>query len=155
MVDVEAPHAPVVAPGIQVPDVQTLGQGQPRAEILGVPHLDVEHVSRSALGQHAGLTGRVLEHGGPADLVVEQLLVVLVSHLLQPRQLHLRLRVEGVLAEVDVVKVGVHVEAGGAKVKRARDVGYDALPPAPHIAQPHPHVPVPGPVRASGSRRPG
>ena len=37
---VETPHASVETSGVQVPDPETLGQGQPGGEVLGVLHLD-------------------------------------------------------------------------------------------------------------------
>jgi hypothetical protein len=52
-------------------------------------------------------------------------------------------RVERVLLEVNVLKVGVHVEARAAKVIGARDVGHDALSAGADLIQAHPHVPVP------------
>ena len=37
---VETPHASVETSGVQVPDAEALGQGQPGGEVLGVLHLD-------------------------------------------------------------------------------------------------------------------
>ncbi len=51
--------------------------------------------------------------------------------------------IEVVLIEVDVLEVGVHVDAGGSEVVGARDVGDHALPALPNLVQAHPHVPVP------------
>ena len=46
---VETPHASVETSGVQVPDPETLGQGQPGGEVLGVLHLD-EQQPRPAFG---------------------------------------------------------------------------------------------------------
>ena len=50
---------------------------------------------------------------------------------------------DGMLFEVEVLKVGVHVEPLGAKVESATDVGNNALPIFAYKVCSHPHVPVP------------
>ena len=51
--------------------------------------------------------------------------------------------VEGSLAEINVLKVRVHVEAGRSEVVGPRYVRYDAFTITPDVGLPHPHVPVP------------
>ena len=46
------------APGVQVPDVQTLGQLEPGFKVLGVAHLDEEDVGLDA-GVHVDAEVRV------------------------------------------------------------------------------------------------
>ena len=52
--------------------------------------------------------------------------------------------VEGSLLEVNIMKVGVHVETGGPEVVGPGDVRNETFPASPDLRQPHPHVPVPG-----------
>uniref|UniRef100_A0A6B0UDV3 Putative secreted protein n=1 Tax=Ixodes ricinus TaxID=34613 RepID=A0A6B0UDV3_IXORI len=74
---------------------------------------------------------------------MHNLLVVVLLDAVNLLHLHVGLSVEGVLLEVDVLEVGVHVESGRPKVVRPRDVWNDALPALAHVWQAHPHVPVP------------
>lgn len=50
---------------------------------------------------------------------------------------------QGVLLEIDFLKVGVHVETLGAKVVRPADVRDDTFSVFAYSIVPHPHVPVP------------
>ena len=45
LVIVKSPQSPVITPGIQIPDTETLGQGQPGGEVLGVTHRDEQDVA--------------------------------------------------------------------------------------------------------------
>ena len=51
--------------------------------------------------------------------------------------------VDGVLLEVALVEVRIHVQPGGSKVEGARDVWDDALPTFTNAVCSHPHIPVP------------
>lgn len=54
-----------------------------------------------------------------------------------------RLSVESMLLEVDILKVGIYVLTGSSEVIRTRHIRDDALPVLPHVGQTHPHIPVP------------
>ena len=50
LVIVESPQASVISSRVQVPHSETLGQGQPAGEVLGVSHRDEEDVAGAFLG---------------------------------------------------------------------------------------------------------
>ena len=52
-------------------------------------------------------------------------------------------RVERMLLEIDVLKVGVHIQPGRAEVVRSRYIWDDTFTPFADLIQSHPHVPVP------------
>ena len=58
-------------------------------------------------------------------------------------KLDIPFRVDGVLLEVDVLEVRVHVEAGRSEVVGPGDVRHEALAAFPDVLEPHPHVPIP------------
>ena len=76
---VKSPKALVIAPCIQVPDMQTLGQGQPGGEVLGVLHGDEQDVGfGSSLGEEFKITGRHVRVGediGLTQFILQQLLI--------------------------------------------------------------------------------
>ena len=144
--------------GVQVPDPETLGQSQPGGEVLGVLHLDKQQpclafgarIEVLRAGRHCVVP--FVQDLSSSHLLLQAVLILLLLHAVHVGQLHVPLGVEGVLGEVDVVEVGVHVEPRGAKVVGSGDVWHDALPSPPDLLQPHPHVPVPGFLRAWPSR---
>ena len=54
-IEKETPHRVVIASGIEVPDLETLGNVKPRGKITIVGHLDVEHVGRVGRGNGGGV----------------------------------------------------------------------------------------------------
>ena len=77
---VHSPHPLVEAPGVQVPDVKTLGQAEPAGEVFGVVHLDEEDIGPVLVASRREIVltaGRLLvtQHSGATQLRPQQLLV--------------------------------------------------------------------------------
>ena len=75
-----SPHPLVEAPGVQVPDVKTLGQAEPAGEVFGVVHLDEEDIGPVLVASRREIVltaGRLLvtQHSGTTHLRLQQLLV--------------------------------------------------------------------------------
>lgn len=68
---------------------------------------------------------------------------VTVCLLFDAAELNVRLVIERPLTEISILEEGIHIEAAGAKMVGAWNVGNDAFPVSAHARLPHPHIPVP------------
>lgn len=120
LIEVKSPKSLVISSGIQVPHMETLGQCQPSGEVLGVLHGDEEDVSLvTGLGEELKITGRLFwigENIGLTELKLQQLFIRLGVETINIVKFNISDGVEGPLFEIDIMKVCVHVEAGGSEV---------------------------------------
>ena len=75
-----SPHPLVEAPGVQVPDVKTLGQAEPAGEVFGVVHLNEEDSGPVLVASRREIVLTawrllVTQHSGATQLRPQQLLI--------------------------------------------------------------------------------